>query len=86
MILQIFNVNVNTAGCESLTVQDPRAARPYLFSDGQNMYNRVILVCTVKVHVPANLGRRTILRHQVLQVPKGMFGPYDWSGGLQNIY
>ena len=25
-------------------VQDPRAARPYLFSDEQNMYNRVVLV------------------------------------------
>ena len=28
-------------------VQDLRAARPYLFSDGQNMYNPVVLVCTV---------------------------------------
>ena len=27
-------------------VQDPRAPRSYLFSDGQNMYNRVVLVCT----------------------------------------
>ena len=29
--------------------QDPRAARPYLFSDGQNMYNRVVLVILVCV-------------------------------------
>ena len=28
-----------------LIVQDPRAVRPYLFSDEQNMYNRVALVC-----------------------------------------
>ena len=33
-------------------VQDPSAARPYLFSDGQNMYNRVVLVCTVNVYIP----------------------------------
>ena len=25
-------------------VQDPRPARPYLYSDGQNIYNRVVLV------------------------------------------
>ena len=30
-------------------VQYPRAARPYLFCDGQVMYNRVVLVCTVNV-------------------------------------
>ena len=46
-------------------VEDPRAARPYLFSDGQNMYNRVVLVCTVNVYIPTSLGRRTILRYQV---------------------
>ena len=28
---------------------DPRAARPYLFSDGQNMYNPVVSVCTVNL-------------------------------------
>ena len=33
-------------------VQDPRDPRPYLFSNGQNMYNRVVLVCTVKVYIP----------------------------------
>ena len=43
-------------------VKDPRAARPYLFSDGQNMYNRVVLVCTVNVYILASLGRRPILR------------------------
>ena len=46
--------------------RDPRAPRPYLFSDGQNMYNRVVLVCTVNVYIPASLGRRPILRYQVL--------------------
>ena len=46
-----------------LLVQDPRAARPYLFSDGQNMYNRVVLVCTVNVYIPASLGRWPILRY-----------------------
>ena len=35
-----------------LIVQDPRAARPYLFSDGQNMYYRVVLVCTVNYTYP----------------------------------
>ena len=50
-------------------VKDTRAARPYLLSDGQNMYNRVVLVCTVNVYIPASLGRRPILRCQVLQVP-----------------
>ena len=38
--------------------QDSRAARPYLFSDVQNMYNRVVLVCTVNVYIPASLGQR----------------------------
>ena len=28
-----------------LIVLDTRAAGPYLFSDGQNIYNRVVLVC-----------------------------------------
>ena len=47
--------------------QDPKAPGPYLFSDGQNMYNGVVLVCTVNVYIPASLGRRTILRyHRVL--------------------
>ena len=32
-----------------INVQDPRAARPYLFSNEQNMYNRVVLVCTMKL-------------------------------------
>jgi hypothetical protein len=34
-------------------VQDPR---PYLSPDGQNTYNRVVLVCTVNVYIPASLG------------------------------
>ena len=45
-----------------------RAARPYLFSDGQNMYNRVILVCTVNVYIHASLGRLPNVKYQVLQV------------------
>ena len=57
-------------------VQDPRDARPYLFSDGQNMYNRVVLVCTVNVYIPASLGRQPILRYQVLQVPKKLYSLY----------
>ena len=36
--------------------KDPRTARPYSLSDGQNMYNRVVLVCTVNVYIPASLG------------------------------
>ena len=51
-----------------MLVQDTRAARPYLFSDGQNMYNRAVLVCTVNVYIPASLGRRPILCYQVQQV------------------
>ena len=35
-----------------LIATDPRAARPYLFSDRQNMYNRVVLVCTVNYTYP----------------------------------
>ena len=38
-------------------VKDPRTTRPYLFSDGQNMYNRVVLVCTVNVYISASLCR-----------------------------
>ena len=49
-----------------LKVKDPMATRPYLFSDGQNICNRVVLVCTVNVYTPASLGRRPILRYQVL--------------------
>ena len=48
-----------------LIVQDHRL---YLFSVGQNMYNRVVLACTVNIYIPASLGRRPILRYQVLQV------------------
>ena len=36
-----------------------------LFSGGQNIYNRAVLVCTVNVHMPASLGRRPIFRYQV---------------------
>ena len=53
----------------SIIGRNPRAARPYLFSDGQNMYNRVVLVCTVNVYIPSSLGRRPILRYQEPQVP-----------------
>ena len=49
---------------------DTRAPRPYLFSDGQDMYNRLVLMCTVNVYILARLGRWPILRHQVLQVRK----------------
>ena len=34
-----------------------------LFSDGQNIYNRVVLVCKVNVYIPASLDRRSILRY-----------------------
>jgi hypothetical protein len=47
-----------------LIVEDPRAARPYLYSDGQNMYNRVVLVCTVNVYIPPdgqNMYNRVVL-------------------------
>ena len=57
------------AGLKKPIVQDPKATRPYLFSDGQNMYNRVVLVRTVNVYIPASLSRRTMLRYQVLRVP-----------------
>ena len=53
----------------NVIVQDPRAPGPYLFSDGQNMYNRIVSVGTVNAYIPASLGRRSILRSQVLQVP-----------------
>jgi hypothetical protein len=46
----------------------PRAPRPYLFLDGTNMYNQIVLVYTVNVYIPANLGRPPILWYQVLQV------------------
>jgi hypothetical protein len=39
------------------------AARPSLFSDEQNMYNRVVLVCTANVYIPTSLGGRPILRY-----------------------
>jgi hypothetical protein len=53
--------------------QDPRAPRPYLFSDGQNMYNEVVLVYAVNVYKPASLGRRPILKYQVLQFPTKLY-------------
>ena len=49
-------------------VQDPRAPRPYLVSNRQNVHNRVVLVCTVNVYISASLDQRPILRYQVLQV------------------
>ena len=44
--------------------RDLRAARPYLFSDGQNIYNQVVLVSTVNVYISVSLGRRPILQVQ----------------------
>ena len=61
---------------QSPVVQDPMAPRPYLLSDCQNMYNRVVLVCTVNAYIPASLGRRPILRYQVLDVPKKLYSLY----------
>ena len=58
------------------TVEDPMDARPYLFSDGQIEYNRVVLVCTVNVYIPDSLGRRPILRYQVLQVATTLYSLY----------
>ena len=52
----------------SLLVKDPRAPRTYLFSDVQNMYNKVVLVCSVNVYTSDSLGRGPILWYQVLQV------------------
>ena len=46
-----------------LLVQDPRAPRPYLLSDGHNLYNRVVLVCTARVYIPTSLGRQPIPRY-----------------------
>ena len=43
--------------------KDPRTSRPYLFPDGQNMYNRVVLVCTVNVYMPASLGQRYYVKN-----------------------
>ena len=57
-------------------VQDPRALRSYLYSDGQNVYSRVVLVCTMNVYIPASLGRRLILRYQLLDVRKKKYSPY----------
>ena len=67
-----------------IVVKDPRAARPYLFSEGQNMYNRVVLVCTsiVNVYIPASLDRRPILKYQVLQVPTKFYSLYLQPWGL----
>ena len=39
-------------------------------------YNRVVLVCTVNLYIPASLGRRPILRYQVLQVRKKLYSLY----------
>ena len=60
------------------------AARLYLIYYGQNMYNLVVLVRTANVYsyIPASLGRRPILRYQVLQVHKILYSLYlqseDW--------
>ena len=53
--------------------KDLRAARPYLFSDVQNKYNRLVLVCTLNVYIPASLGWLPILMYQVLQVPTKLY-------------
>ena len=42
-VVEPWPSNMNLIG------RDPRAPRPYLFSDAQNMYNRVVLVRTVNV-------------------------------------
>ena len=52
--------------------QDPKAPRPYLFSDAQNVYDRVVLVCTVSICILASLGGRPILRYEVQQVSKNL--------------
>ena len=57
-------------------VHNPKVPRPYLFFDGQNMYNRVVLVCTVNVCIPASLGRWPNLRYQVLQISKNLYSLY----------
>ena len=45
---------METAVCRAMAImlleQDPRAPRPNLFSDEQNMFIRVVLVCTVNVY------------------------------------
>ena len=53
-----------------LIFHDPMVPISYLLSDGQNMYNRVALVCAVNVYIPASLDRRPSLRYQVLHVRK----------------
>ena len=53
-----------------LITQDPRISRPYLFSDWQNIYKSLVLMCTVNVHIPASLSRDPIRKYQVLQVRK----------------
>ena len=62
-----------------LIVQDLRAVRSYLPSDGKNMYNRVVLVISERIYT-CQLGPTPNS-----QVPQGMFDPYDWSSSLQNI-
>ena len=52
--------------------QDPRAPRPYLFSDAQNAYDSVVLVYTISVYMLASLGQRPILRYEVRQVSKNL--------------
>ena len=44
----------NSNNFSLVTVKDPRAPRPYLFFDGQNIYNRVVLLCTVNVYITAS--------------------------------
>ena len=42
------------------------------------LYNRVVLVCTVNVYIPTSMGRRPILRYQVLKVRKNYtYFPYN---------
>ena len=40
---------VNLFNSLNMLDQDPKDPKPYLFSDAQNVYNRVVLVCTVSV-------------------------------------
>ena len=56
--------------------QRSQGPRPYLFSDGRKIYNLVVLVCTVNVYIPASLGRRPILRYQILELRNQFYSLY----------
>ena len=50
----------------SACIYNPRSQTLLIFW-WPNMYNRLELVCTVNVYIPAIMGRRPILRYQVLK-------------------